>query len=164
MRLLKYNKDDEFSLAEFSGDNIPQYAILSHRWGEGEVTLADLMDGTGKSKAGYGKIRFCGEQARVDRLQYFWVDTCCIDKSNSVELAEAINSMFRWYQDAAKCYVYLPDVSRKPLDTDKFNEPWEAKFGGAHGLLEDGPCRSLLRRLLFNSSRKRGSYWVTRHP
>jgi hypothetical protein len=128
MRLLKYNKDDEFSLAEFSGDNIPQYAILSHRWGEGEVTLADLMDGTGKSKAGYGKIRFCGEQARVDRLQYFWVDTCCIDKSNSVELAEAINSMFRWYQDAAKCYVYLLDISRKPFDTDKSNEPWEARF------------------------------------
>ncbi|KAH6673053.1 hypothetical protein B0J14DRAFT_654782 [Halenospora varia] len=129
MRLLEYNNDGEFSLAEFFGDDIPRYAILSHRWGAEEATLADLMDGTGKSKAGYDKIRFCGEQARRDELQYFWVDTCCIDKSNSTELAEAINSMFRWYQNAAKCYVYLLDVSRPPFGTaDKSNEPWESTF------------------------------------
>jgi hypothetical protein len=128
MRLLEYN-DSEFSLGTFFGDNIPRYAILSHRWGAEEVTLADLTDGTGKSKAGYRKIRFCGEQARRDSLQYFWVDTCCIDKSNSTELAEAINSMFRWYQDATKCYVYLSDVPRPPFDADdKSNEPWESTF------------------------------------
>ena len=68
------------------------------------------MDDTSKSKAGYGKIQFCGEQARRDKLHYFWVDTCCIDKSNT-ELSEAINSMFRWYRNAVKCYVYLLDVS-----------------------------------------------------
>jgi hypothetical protein len=89
----------------------------------------DLMDGTGKSKAGYSKIQFCGEQARRDGLQYFWVDTCCIDKSNSTELAEAINSMFRWYEDGTKCYVYLPDVSRPRSDSaNKSNEPWESTF------------------------------------
>jgi hypothetical protein len=69
------------------------------------------MDGTGKSKTGHNKIRFCGKQAERDGLRYFWVDTCCIDKSNHVELQEAINSMFRWYHNAAKCYVYLSDVS-----------------------------------------------------
>lgn len=53
------------------------------------------MDGTGKSKTGYKKIRFCGEQAELDGIQYIWVDTCCIDKSNGTELAAAINSMFR---------------------------------------------------------------------
>jgi hypothetical protein len=95
MRLLEYNNDGEFSLVEFFGDDIPQYAILSHRWGAEEVTFKDLMNGTDKSKAGYGKIQFCGEQAWRDGLQYFWVDTCCIDKSNSTELAKAINSMFR---------------------------------------------------------------------
>lgn len=130
MRLLAYSTDDEFSLAEFFDDGIPEYAILSHRWGAEEVTFKDLMDGTGKSKAGYGKIQFCGKQARRDGLQYFWVDTCCIDKSNSTELAEAINSMFRWYQDATKCYVYLSDVSKPPFDTDnRSNElPREATF------------------------------------
>jgi hypothetical protein len=116
MRLLECNNDGEFSLTKFFGDDIPWYAILSHRWGAEEVTLADLTEGNGKKMAGYGKIQFCGEQAKRDDLRYFWVDTCCIDKSNSMELAEAINSMFRWYQAATKCYVYLSDVSR-PLDT-----------------------------------------------
>ena len=62
------------------------------------------------------QIRFCGEQAKRDGLQYFWVDTCCIDKSNHSELAEAITSMFRWYRNAAVCYVYLSDVSTNSHD------------------------------------------------
>src|SRR5882757_5246938 len=114
MRLLERNSAGELSLTkDFVGDNIPEYAILSHTWGADteEVAFQDLINNTGKSKTGYSKIWFCGEQARRDGLQYFWVDTCCIDKSNSTELAEAINSMFRWYRNAAKCYVYLSDVS-----------------------------------------------------
>jgi hypothetical protein len=120
MRLLQYNDDSDLRLTEFFENDIPKYAILSHRWGAEEVTFKDLTDGTSKGKAGYGKIHFCGEQARRDGLEYFWVDTCCIDKSNSTELAEAINSMFRWYQKAVRCYVYLSDVStrkRKASDT-----------------------------------------------
>jgi hypothetical protein len=70
MRLLGLKAHGEFSLTEFVGDDIPPYAILSHTWGadDEEVTFKDLMDGTGKSKAGYIKIRFCGKQAasRVD--------------------------------------------------------------------------------------------------
>ncbi|KAH8591892.1 quinon protein alcohol dehydrogenase-like superfamily [Bisporella sp. PMI_857] len=130
MRLLQYNKNGDFSLIEFFEGDIPKkYAILSHRWGAEEVTFKDLTDGTSKSKAGYDKIQFCGEQARRDHLQYFWVDTCCIDKSNSVELQEAINSMFRWYRDATKCYVYLPDVSRPRTDSaDESNEDWVSTF------------------------------------
>jgi Heterokaryon incompatibility protein (HET) len=116
MRLLKLNDTGEFGLTKyFVSDDIPRYAILSHTWGADteEVSFKDMMDGTAKSKVpGYNKIRFCGEQARRDGLQYFWIDTCCIDKSSSTELQEAINSMFRWYRDAAKCYVYLADVSR----------------------------------------------------
>lgn len=75
----------------------------------------DITERTGRSKKGFDRIRFCGEQARHDGWQYFSVDTCCIDKSNAAELQEAINSMFRWYQNAVKCYVYLSDVSTKKL-------------------------------------------------
>ncbi|CAG8976798.1 hypothetical protein HYALB_00012504, partial [Hymenoscyphus albidus] len=129
MRLLHYNTDGGFSLAEFFEGDIPKkYAILSHRWGAEEATFKDLTDGTSKGKAGHGKIQFCGEQARRDGLQYFWVDTCCIDKSNAVELQEAINSMFRWYQKATRCYVYLSDVSirkRKASDTSA-EYTWES--------------------------------------
>jgi hypothetical protein len=133
MRLLERNNAGEISLTKYLvGDDIPQYAILSHTWGADteEVSFKDLLDGTGKSKPGYDKIRFCGEQARCDGLQYFWVDTCCIDKSNNTELSEAINSMFRWYRNAVKCYVYLWDVSRPALDTnDKSSQLlWEPAF------------------------------------
>jgi hypothetical protein len=104
MRLLECNGHDTFSLTEFVGINIPRYAILSHIWGADgdEVTFKDLAEGTGSIKVGYNKIQFCGEQARNDGIRYFWVDTCCIDKSSSAELSEAINSMFHWYQNAAK--------------------------------------------------------------
>ena len=114
MRLLQCCGTGGFGLTkDFLDDEaIPPYAILSHTWDDGhEVTFRDLVDGTGRSKSGYDKIQFCGQRAERDGLQYFWVDTCCIDKSNHVELQKAINSMFRWYQKAAKCYVYLSDVS-----------------------------------------------------
>ncbi|KAH8647477.1 hypothetical protein BGZ60DRAFT_521339 [Tricladium varicosporioides] len=132
MRLLELTNHGEFSLTGDLVNNIPPYAILSHTWGADaeEVTFRDLIDGTGKGKTGYTKIQFCGEQAKRDDLQYFWVDTCCIDKSNNTELSEAINSMFRWYHEAAKCYVYLSDVST--LNSNENNQSsgftWELGF------------------------------------
>lgn len=110
MRLLQYSNNGEFRLTQFFGD-VPRYAILSHTWGPEEVTFRDMMEGNGTSKTGFDKIRFCGEQASRDDLQYFWVDTCCIDKSSSAELSEAINSMYAWYQKASVCYAYLSDIS-----------------------------------------------------
>ena len=117
MYLLEPKGLSDFGLAKFVGDCIPRYAILSHTWGveEDEVTFRDIIQGTAKSKAGYSKIKFCGRQAARDKLRYFWVDTCCIDKSSSAELQEAINSMFQWYRDAARCYVYLSDVSSNDI-------------------------------------------------
>ena len=114
MRLLQRNSAGKLCLTEdFVGDNIPRYAILSHTWGADaeEVTFQDLVNGTGRDKSGYKKIYFCETQAKRDGLQYFWLDTCCIDKTSSAELEEVINSMFRWYRNASKCYVYLSDVS-----------------------------------------------------
>jgi Heterokaryon incompatibility protein (HET) len=134
MRLLQFNDDGELSLTkDLVGSEIPGYAILSHTWAADteEVTYRDLMDGTGKDKGGYEKIRLCGAQARRHGLQYFWVDTCCIDKSSSAELAEAINSMFRWYSNATKCYVFLADVSNTIVDSEDQSHqqvPWELAF------------------------------------
>ena len=76
MRLLEHNAAGEICLTnEFLEDKVPRYAILS---GNEEVSFKDLMEGTGKNKLGYDKIQFCGKQALLDGLQYFWVDTCCI--------------------------------------------------------------------------------------
>jgi hypothetical protein len=138
MRLLKRERAGRFglttyrfSLTSFDRHNIPQYAILSHRWGADgeEVTFKDLKNGTGKGKAGYNKLNFCAERAARDRLEYFWIDTCCIDKTNNTELQEAINSMFKWYHGAKKCYVYLPDVSIHDDDMNQFARyKWESAF------------------------------------
>jgi hypothetical protein len=78
---------------------IPPYAILSHTWGTSEVTLQDLQAIPPKNQdsAGYKKILFSCAQARFDGFKYIWIDTCCIDKTNSAKLSEAINSMFEWY-------------------------------------------------------------------
>jgi len=112
IRLLRHRSKDDFELITFTSYDPPPYAILSHTWTDNtEVTYDELLAGTGKDKAGYAKIRFCGEQAVRDGLQYFWVDTCCIDKRNSTELQEAINSMFMWYKKANTCYAYLSDVT-----------------------------------------------------
>jgi len=99
-----------FELCEFFDRKIPPYAILSHTWGEGEVSFQELQSGDGVFKRGYAKIRSCCELAASDGFEYAWVDTCCIDKTSSAELSEAINSMYRWYRFSDVCYVYLADV------------------------------------------------------
>ncbi|KAF3011345.1 hypothetical protein E8E14_006824 [Neopestalotiopsis sp. 37M] len=122
MRLLQLGAQGELILTRDISYDIPPYAILSHTWGTGlddEVTLQDIKESKGEEKPGYQKILFCGQQAERDGLDYFWVDTCCIDKTSSAELTEAINSMFRWYQNAQKCYVYLADVSQSDRQADE---------------------------------------------
>ncbi|RYO14807.1 Vegetative incompatibility protein [Alternaria arborescens] len=126
MRLLHTIGDGRLGWTEdLIGDKIPPYAILSHTWKEGqEVTFADLkdldnaVDVNTQRKEGYRKIRFCAQQAKRDGLDYFWVDTCCIDKANNTELSRAINSMFRWYQNAKRCYVFLSDVANDTSEID----------------------------------------------
>jgi len=53
-----------------------------------------MVDGSGRNKASNEKIKFCGEQAAIDGLKHFYVDSCCIKKSSDAELSEAINSMY----------------------------------------------------------------------
>jgi hypothetical protein len=108
MRLLDTHFPD---LHWFNQDETPHYVILSHTWGEEEVSLQDMQGSHDmiKTRAGYAKIRKCCARAARDGFQYAWIDTCCIDKTNSAELSEAINSMFKWYQNTFECYAYLSD-------------------------------------------------------
>ncbi|KAK4191010.1 heterokaryon incompatibility protein-domain-containing protein [Podospora australis] len=94
----------------------PRYAILSHTWEQDEATFQDMLalSPSLHSKAGYKKIVKCCQVAVDDGFEWVWIDTCCIDKTNHAELSESINSMYRWYQNSAVCYVYLWDL----LDTD----------------------------------------------
>ncbi|KAF5005200.1 hypothetical protein FDECE_8321 [Fusarium decemcellulare] len=63
------------------------------------------------------------EGAKTYELMFTWSDTCCIDKSSSSELDEAIRSMFRWYRNATTCFVHLAQTSS--LDDLQFDEWFE---------------------------------------
>ncbi|KAK0649333.1 hypothetical protein B0T16DRAFT_409853 [Cercophora newfieldiana] len=96
----------------FLDHEAPPYAIVSHTWGDPdeELTVRDLDGAVDKPGIGSTKLRGCCRQAEKDGLGYVWMDTCCIDKRDLVELNEAITSMFRWYRKASVCYAYLSDV------------------------------------------------------
>ncbi|RFU30044.1 hypothetical protein B7463_g6282, partial [Scytalidium lignicola] len=99
-------------LEEF-GDENELYAILSHTWGENEITFQDIERGV-IEKEGCEKVRKTCALAASHGFDYVWIDTCCIDKTSSAELSEAINSMYRWYQKSIVCYAYLADVPHMP--------------------------------------------------
>ncbi|KAH8734173.1 heterokaryon incompatibility protein-domain-containing protein [Ilyonectria robusta] len=105
-------QDGTISFEEFYSNITPNYAILSHTWSHlQEVTYAECNSSSSKSKLGHYKIHNACILALRDGIEYVWVDTCCIDKSSSAELTEAINSMFAWYQNATICFVYLSDLA-----------------------------------------------------
>jgi ankyrin repeat protein len=163
MRLLQIEANGSFSLVNHEGTSIPPYAILSHTWSENnedEVSYDDLRNETGREKSGYAKLKFCAEQATKDGLEHFWVDTCCIDKSSSAELSEAITSMFRWYKNSSTCYVYLADVttkkrrgSRESPDHETPNVTWVSAFRNSRWFTRGWTLQELLapRIVLFFS-------------
>lgn len=126
MRLLDVHR---LEVVDVFDDAVSRYAVLSHTWvAQEEVSFQDLQrlnDGVLsdvaadkiRSKQGYRKINRAASlaQAHTNGYQYIWIDTCCIDKSSSAELSEAINSMYRWYAESQVCYAYLSDVT--VLDT-----------------------------------------------
>ncbi|KAK4460732.1 vegetative incompatibility protein HET-E-1 [Cladorrhinum samala] len=100
---------------EYFDSDRPAYAILSHTWlaKTEELTLQELQNPfpNTHAKIGFHKTqRTCELALSRDNLTHAWVDTCCIDKTSSAELAEAINSMYAWYVEAEVCYVYLSDL------------------------------------------------------
>ncbi|KAL9607472.1 MAG: hypothetical protein Q9167_007619 [Letrouitia subvulpina] len=102
-----------------------KYAILSHTWGEEEVSFEQVQNGNCTHLAGYKKIKAACALASKDGWRWMWIDTCCIDKKSSAELSEAINSMYHWYREAVVCYAYLEDVSLYiPLSTKFRKSRW----------------------------------------
>lgn len=91
-----------------------KYAILSHTWEEDEVEFQEMLAESRPArilkKAGFLKIKKTCEVAKEKGYTYAWVDTCCIDKTSSAALSEAINSMFHWYKESSLCLAYLSDL------------------------------------------------------
>ena len=123
MRLLNvYN----LSFATFEDDDVPQYAIASHRWCDDEATYLDVLEGKNKSTDGFKKIKgFCNftrqrnkeleekpwAKGAIPRIEWIWIDTCCIDRRSSAEIAENITSMYKYYERSEECYAYLFDLT-----------------------------------------------------
>ncbi|SMY28082.1 unnamed protein product [Zymoseptoria tritici ST99CH_1A5] len=114
MRLLNIHK---LKLQAFEDGERPPYAIVSHRWYRTveELSKQELESGVKEASRGYKKIKgACRFVARrYEHLEWIWIDTCCIDKNNNVELGEAITSMYHWYSDAEVCLAYLWDIPER---------------------------------------------------
>ena len=114
MRLLQ---TETLTFEEFFETNLPRYAILSHRWGQSEVTYKDMAKKRAKEGPGLTKVQDFCKLAFSEGYDWVWIDTCCIDKKSSAEVSEAVNAMYRWYQKADKCYAYLFDVIANQPET-----------------------------------------------
>lgn len=160
MRLLRFSNGN-FELTEDLVREIPAYAILSHTWSSDpnkEVLYQDLVNGTGTEKPGYDKIKFCAAQAEHDSLQHFWIDTCCIDQSNRAELNRAISSMFHWYRNATRCYVYLSDVSTSGFrgKNQQSEVPWKPAFRNSRWFKRGWTLQELLAPVSVDFFTKEG--------
>jgi hypothetical protein len=128
------NTSTLLSLELYSSDGIPPYAILSHTWGDDEVSFqeftqaSETKNGRITTKAGYRKIVATCELALKDGYCYAWVDTCCIDKTSSAELTEAISSMFGWYRQSQVCYAYMSDFMLDTVDGSSQQDQFEVGF------------------------------------
>lgn len=108
LRLLRVDTDTlEVESHPRPGNRIPDYAILSHTWDGAELNFQDVESGNyDKDSKSYKKIDGCRQLANKHGFRYIWVDTCCINRTSSSELQEAICSMYRWYKNA-KMSVFL---------------------------------------------------------
>jgi hypothetical protein len=109
MRLLTHDKHGKLVLKTFDDRKQPPYAILSHTWhpdNSKEVTLHDLQGGHAEDKSGYEKIRFCEQQAKADRLDYFWIDTCCTIQSHHRYLCPTKGAAYA-AKDGGRMYIAI---------------------------------------------------------
>lgn len=129
------------------------YAVLSHTWGEEEVSFEQFRNLSPTGLTAFSKIAKTCEIALQNGLAYAWVDTCCIDKSSSAELSEAINSMFKYYQDSAFCIALISDLPGSS-STSTLEADFESRFPRCRWLTRGWTLQELIAppRVLFYDS------------
>jgi hypothetical protein len=135
---------------------VPKYVILSHRWEDEEIVFEDVqnrplsdMNNPARSKKAFSKVEGTRALAAKDGYDWVWIDSCCIAKSSSSELQEAINSMFSWYTEARLCYAYLSDVPDEGAG-------WGGSFKESKWFTRAWHYKNCWRRMLSSSMRRIG--------
>ncbi|KAH6693391.1 heterokaryon incompatibility protein-domain-containing protein [Leptodontidium sp. MPI-SDFR-AT-0119] len=125
MRLLNTRS---LELRSFVPRELPDYVILSHRWGPEEVTLKDIIrcpvsavENPARQLMGFSKVKGACKLAADDGYDWIWIDSCCIDKESSADVDKSINSMWTYYTRSNICYVYMADVP-------DYETGWGVKF------------------------------------
>ena len=95
------------TLHDFVGGTAPKYAILSHRWEEDEICLQELEERKNTQKPGWKKVESFCRFALEKGFDYVWIDACCIDRTSSAELSEAINSMHVRFTPCGNGYLRI---------------------------------------------------------
>ena len=127
------------SLEEFTNHREVRYAILSHTWEKGEeVQFSEFRNREATGKSGWRKIEKTCQLALNDGCEFAWVDTCCIDKTSSADLAEAINSMFPWYAGSEICYTYLADYDASDTNARLSGSRWFTRGWALQELIAPG--------------------------
>ncbi|KAF4345744.1 ankyrin repeat-containing protein [Fusarium beomiforme] len=145
-----------YRLYEFFNEEVPPYAILSHTWGSKEINFEEIQDRRNsygfRSNPGFPKVKGACSLAHSENYEFIWIDTCCINKSSSSELSEAINSMYLWYKRADVCYAYLADVNYR----SEYSPVASTKLGSESNIVLNG------NHWNFDESEFRESRWFTR--
>ncbi|TBU27134.1 heterokaryon incompatibility protein-domain-containing protein [Dichomitus squalens] len=146
------------------------YAILSHVWATPPDVSAPLRTSividsslaSGESVVDKlpDKIKRLCCMAAADGFKWGWVDTCCIDKTSSSELSEAINSMFSWYGYSGACYAFLHDVPSR-LSGTAHDREWRDQFCGSRWFKRGWTLQELIApRIVVFVSRNEKHEWV----
>ncbi|KPI45802.1 Vegetative incompatibility protein HET-E-1 [Cyphellophora attinorum] len=171
MRLLRTQQYELLEEKDFPGQ-CPPYAILSHTWisAKEEITYQDLktrrqdIDNGIYKQRGWAKVKQYCDRAWRDGWKFAWMDTCCIDKANAADTQEAINAMFRWYQNAVVCYAHFEDVdvNRSVLEADRIDldVPESGDLDDRPGTIQIADQGNVLRRAIAPSLVQ--AKWFTR--
>jgi Heterokaryon incompatibility protein (HET) len=128
-RIMRLLHSETFELRSFIRGQVPDYVILSHRWGVEELTFDDIQkhpisnpSSLARQLRGFPKVAGACKLAKEDGYDWIWIDSCCINKASSSELQETINSMWDFYAQSNICYVYLWDVSDSDSEMQPFHK------------------------------------------
>jgi hypothetical protein len=163
MRLLSI---DTFECEQFTND-VPKYAVGSHRWSHDEALLDDVRASRNPHGPGFRKLRAFANfmKDNLPTVHHLWIDTCCIDHQDAEEVSQSLNSMFKWFRNAEICLAYLADVE-DAADREQFRHSvWFTRCWTLQDLLAPRVVVFLSNswEVIGNKGVSTQAHWISRH-